>query len=303
MIGGVTAGLFVLGLWSVAVGVREVRRPRLVDRVAPYVRDLRPLSTPLPTGLLLREWVAPWWRTVTRIVGESLGSNAAVTRRLERCGATEDLDGFRVRQAIWGAAGLTGAVAVALFAWTIARPPVTALLPLCVAGVIGGCLACDQRLAARVRSHEARIRAEFPTIAELLALAVAAGESPVQAIERVTRVSRGALSRELERVVAQTRAGDPIVTALDDLVVRTGVTGVARFAEAMAVAIDRGTPLVDVLHAQAGDVRDAGRRELMEAGGRREIAMMVPVVFLILPVTIVFAFYPGLAGLHLTSGG
>src|SRR5690606_39995321 len=66
------------------------------------------------------------------------------------------------------------------------------------------------------------------------------------ALPTVTRVSRGALSRELERVVAQTRAGDPIVTALDDLVVRTGVTGVARFAEAMAVAIDRGTPLVDV---------------------------------------------------------
>lgn len=31
--------------------------------------------------------------------------------------------------------------------------------------------------------------------------------------------------------------------------------------------------------------------------------MLYPVVFLILPVTIVFAFYPGLAGLHLTSGG
>ena len=31
--------------------------------------------------------------------------------------------------------------------------------------------------------------------------------------------------------------------------------------------------------------------------------MMVPVVFLILPVTIAFAFFPGLAGLHLSSGG
>jgi len=31
--------------------------------------------------------------------------------------------------------------------------------------------------------------------------------------------------------------------------------------------------------------------------------MMVPVVFLVLPVTVVFAFYPGWVGLHLTSGG
>ena len=30
--------------------------------------------------------------------------------------------------------------------------------------------------------------------------------------------------------------------------------------------------------------------------------MMVPVVFAILPVTVVFAFYPGVVGLQLTSG-
>jgi tight adherence protein C len=36
----------------------------------------------------------------------------------------------------------------------------------------------------------------------------------------------------------------------------------------------------------------------MEQGGRREILMMVPVVFLILPVTVLFALYPGLSFLH-----
>jgi tight adherence protein C len=35
---------------------------------------------------------------------------------------------------------------------------------------------------------------------------------------------------------------------------------------------------------------------------RIKVAMMVPVVFLILPVTVVFAFFPGYIGLHLTSG-
>ena len=45
---------------------------------------------------------------------------------------------------------------------------------------------------------------------------------------------------------------------------------------------------------------DMGKRALMEAGGRKEIAMMIPVVFLVLPVTIVFALFPGLANLSLT---
>ena len=68
------------------------------------------------------------------------------------------------------------------------------------------------------------------------------------------------------------------------------------------MAVERGTPLADVLRAQAQDVREAGRRELMETGGRKEIAMMVPVVFLVLPVTVVFAVYPGLAVLSLDLG-
>jgi len=53
---------------------------------------------------------------------------------------------------------------------------------------------------------------------------------------------------------------------------------VSRFAGGMAVAIERGTPLSGVLHAQATDVREAGRRAPIESGARKEIAMMVLVV-------------------------
>jgi tight adherence protein C len=65
--------------------------------------------------------------------------------------------------------------------------------------------------------------------------------------------------------------------------------------------MERGTPLADVLHAQAADVREAGRRLLIETAARKEIAMMAPVVFFVLPVTILFAFYPGVLGLRLTT--
>jgi tight adherence protein C len=51
---------------------------------------------------------------------------------------------------------------------------------------------------------------------------------------------------------------------------------VSRFAEGFAVALERGTPLADVLHSQAADVREASRRALLETGARKEVAMMVP---------------------------
>ena len=39
----------------------------------------------------------------------------------------------------------------------------------------------------------------------------------------------------------------------------------------------------------------------LKTAARREVLMMVPVVFLVLPVTVLFAFWPGLVGLSLTA--
>ena len=146
---------------------------------------------------------------------------------------------------------------------------------------------------------------EFPTVAELLALAVGAGEGAVGALDRVCRLSHGELAGELRRCLADARAGANLPTALQGLADRTGLPSLRRFVDGVVIAVQRGTPLAEVLRAQAQDVREEGRRALMEAGGRKEIAMMVPVVFLILPVTVLFAVFPGfhLLPLHpLTTG-
>ena len=81
---------------------------------------------------------------------------------------------------------------------------------------------------------------------------------------------------------------------------RTGLVSLTRFVDGMVVAVERGTPLAEVLRAQAQDVREAGRRAVMESGGRKEIAMMIPVVFLVLPVTVLFAVFPGFTFLRLS---
>ncbi|MDQ1581930.1 MAG: tight adherence protein, partial [Microbacteriaceae bacterium] len=59
-------------------------------------------------------------------------------------------------------------------------------------------------------------------------------------------------------------------------------------------ALERGTPLAEVLRAQAQDARDETKRALIELAGKKEVAMLVPLVFLILPVTVLFAIFPGI---------
>jgi Flp pilus assembly protein TadB len=158
---------------------------------------------------------------------------------------------------------------------------------------LGGVLGRDRWLTREVARREERMLEEFPTVAELLALAVTAGEGPVGALERVHRISAGELSKELGRRSPRPAPAPRWSQALEGVAARTSLAPLARFVDGVAIAVERGTPLAEVLRAQAVDVREAGKRRLLESAGRREIAMMVPVVFLVLPVTVVFALFPG----------
>jgi tight adherence protein C len=305
MWGVVLGGLCGLGLWLVVDRLLASRHTSLAVRVTPYLRDLpstSAVSTRPPTvegASAFRAVFGPTLRRAADLVERVLGGSASIARRLARARLPMTVHDFRISQAIWGLVGFF--VAAVPSAAIALRSPERAvpLLVMCGCAFALGVLLRENRLTAQVTVRERRILEEFPTVAELLALSVAAGESPVAALDRVVRRSRGELSADLRDVLAEVRTGTPIARAFDDLAARSGLPAVSRFAEGIAVAVERGTPLADVLHAQAGDVREAGRRALIESGARREVLMMVPVVFLVLPTVVVFAFWPGLVGLRL----
>jgi tight adherence protein C len=303
--GALLGGLTGSGLWLLGARLVTTRRPTLVSRLTPYLRDLPNVHTSgyagRPPPSLAAALVAPVLERMARGLERLLGGAASVRRRLDRAGSGQTLEQFRAEQVLWGVGGFGAAAGAALVLSTGGQGQPVAWLVLCGVCSVFGVLLRDNRLSAHVRRREERMIAEFPTVADLLALSVAAGEGPVSALDRVVRTCRGELSAELGRVLAEIRAGAPVSGALDALAQRTGLPPVARFAEGFAVALERGTPLAEVLHAQATDVREAGRRALIETGARKEVAMMVPVVFLVLPVTVLFAFYPGLVGLNFVT--
>ena len=306
--GAFLGALAAAGLLLVAARVVVIRRPRLEQRVLHYVRDLpratqsgglRTLPTTPPSAAL--GVFGPVLRAAADVVERALGGAGSVRRRLERAGIDKTVHEFRIDQVVWGLIGFALAAAYALLkALTDSGGALRAVL-ICLAAFAAGVLVRDNYLSSQVTARERRILAEFPTVAELLALAVAAGESPVAALDRVVRRSGGELSADLALVLADVRTGEPVASAFDRLAAGTGLPLVARFAQGISVAVERGTPLADVLHAQAADVREAGRRELIEVAARKEVFMMVPVVFLVLPVTVFFAFWPGVVGLSLTA--
>ncbi len=306
MWGGVLGGTAAVGLWLVGWRWAVLRKPTLAVRVLPYVRDLpqvgRGTRGAVPTPASAASGVfGPVLGGAAAWVERVLGGATSVRRRLERAGLDLTVNEFRIEQVMWGLVGFVGAAALGVLR-TMADPSrALGSVALCLLAFGLGVLARDHHLSSQVAGRERQILLEFPTVAELLALAVAAGESPVAALDRVVRRSGGELSRDLARVLAAIRTGEPVGAAFDRLAAATGLPLVARFADGVAVAVERGTPLAEVLHAQAADVREAGRRELIESAARKEVLMMVPVVFLVLPVTVLFAFYPGVIGLSLTT--
>jgi tight adherence protein C len=142
---------------------------------------------------------------------------------------------------------------------------------------------------------------ELPELLEFLALSLAAGEGIGNSLLRVSRVAGGELAAEFRDVVSRTSMGEPLGDALRALAEDLDLPPLRRFVDQLTGALERGSPLADVLRAQAQDARDEHKRRLLELAGRKEVAMLVPLVFLILPMTVIFAIWPGLLVLQLGS--
>jgi tight adherence protein C len=138
----------------------------------------------------------------------------------------------------------------------------------------------------------------LPPAGALLSRAVTAGESLRSALGMVVEVGGGPLGEELRRALRAARGGTPLVVALEERARLLDLAPFDRFVAAIGAAQERGIPLADALRSLAFDLREHDKRELIEVAGKKQISMLVPVVTLILPVAIVFAFYPGVVAIR-----
>jgi tight adherence protein C len=273
-------------------------RPRLAERVAPYLIDVsdearrfveRQTVHPLPMlGTLLAAPAAALRRAAT-----ALGGTEGIARRLRRSGSVLSVDAFRLQQFSWA---VGGAALGALVAVTISLShPVAPLLFAAVPALAGvaAFLARDRLLTRQATRRVRRMTEEFPTVLELVTLSLSAGEGILDALRRVARVGRGELAAELGYVVDEVALGIPLADALTRMADDLHMPALTRCVDAIGSALERGTPLAEVLRAQAADAREVGKRELLESAGKKEVAMLVPLVFLLLPITVLFAIYPG----------
>lgn len=275
--------------------------PSLARRIAPYIRDVtdpRGLDVAAPAG-----GSSPFALSAFahRRLARFAGGDAVLTRRLHQAAWTIDAARFRGRQLAWAIAGLAigGGVVVGLV--LVGRgSPVLGLLPPVAA--VAAAFAYDAWLTRAARTRAARIEEELPTVLEFLALCLSAGEGILDSLRRVSDVGAGELTAELRGVVVAVGTGSPLSESLTRLAAGLEIPALTRAIDQLVAAIERGAPLAHVLQAQAIDAREDAKRTLIERAGRKEIYMLFPLVFLILPLSVLFAVFPGIFMLRLGLG-
>jgi tight adherence protein C len=156
----------------------------------------------------------------------------------------------------------------------------------------------------KVESKKARnlIELEFPLVVELFAILLSGNQSPATALHHISRRTHGEFSVVLRDAVDEIHQGANFSQALDLLSERIQSPMVRRFCDSLMIAMERGSPLIDVVNRQVEEVRNEQRSKLLEAAGKAEIALMIPVVFLILPISVLFALWPSYFALGRSAG-
>lgn len=141
--------------------------------------------------------------------------------------------------------------------------------------------------------------AELPEILELMSVALSAGDGLFGALARVTPRSNGVLAESLKQVLLALELGADLETELAWLAKTLPQRQIIEFANKLSLALRRGTPLSQMLRSLAESTRSELRNDQLKQAGRNETRMLIPLIFLILPVTVLFAVYPSLQLLNI----
>ena len=156
----------------------------------------------------------------------------------------------------------------------------------------------EKGLTSRLQKKRSETaEAEFPSVVELFAVLVSAGESPSTAMLRVSERASGEMAREFAGALMDLKNGKSLSQSLEFLGARVSSPTIRRFCDTIILAIERGSSLSDVLIRQVEEVRAGQHSSLLAAAGKAEISLMIPVIFLILPISVLFALWPSYVSL------
>ena len=136
-----------------------------------------------------------------------------------------------------------------------------------------------------------------PAFIDMLSLCVASGMSLRSALRSTSSRMSPVLASAWDPALGEGLETDGLLMQLDRVARKDSTSVNSRIANTLLVASERGTSLVDVLHGLANEIRAENRRQLLEIAARKDVQMMLPVVFGVLPSVVAIALFPAIGAL------
>jgi len=133
---------------------------------------------------------------------------------------------------------------------------------------------------------------EIPDFCNVLWFLVSAGHNLEQALRITVSRTSGYLSAEFRQVIEKVDYGSVLQQELDLLASTAKSEPIRELATKLSVSVVNGSGLADQLAEFITSSSAKLRSKLLDKAAKSETKMMIPLVFIILPITVVFALYP-----------
>lgn len=153
------------------------------------------------------------------------------------------------------------------------------------------------RIITRSQINQAELNQELSKILQMLAIMISAGESSIAALRYISERSSGRLATLIKASLENYNNNGNLFSTLEFVSSATNSAQVRRLLNAIRISSERGSPMLDTLQNQVRSLNKEIKVNLLNKAGKSEIALLVPVVFLILPTSILFAVWPSIYGL------
>lgn len=212
-----------------------------------------------------------------------------IRRRLMTSGLSQELneDEFIGLQILWGIM-----FPVAMFVMNFALQmdlPIVFFPAIALAGWFGPGIYCNTQRGRRYTA----VVTDLPFFIDLLALSTEAGLDFMGALQRIIdKAEDGILAEEIRIVLKDLKLGSSRREALTRLAERLDMQEITSFVAVVRDAEETGAPIAQVLKDQSVQMRLERFVRAEKAGAKASQAMLIPLMFLILPAVFLMVFSP-----------
>ncbi len=280
----------------VVMALMPQRQTALRSRLAPYGARIAPSRERMLTGSFVERVLGPGSRSLIRL-GAIVAPSKIRAKAVDELARAGDPMTVEVYLAIRTAAMIGTPLLWVLLNTRSGKPMDMMGVVMTGALFMGGSRLSSWLVRRKATARQNSVLRALPTALDLITVCMEAGLSFDSGLAKVIEKTRGPLSEEFARVLHEMQIGKSRREALRDMADRLTLRDVSSFVSAIVQADQMGMSLGPVMRAQSDDVRERRRQAAEEQAMKAPIKMLFPLIFCILPATILVVLGPGIVSM------